>query len=75
MYPSDIPNKVYSTSYTIYRYRWFCIGDDDTYILVPNLVKTLRRYGFNKDWYIGRNSIDHKLKRTLRDGKVNLSAE
>ena len=47
------------------------MGDDDNYVLVPNLVRVLRRYDFNKNWYIGRNSINRMLKRKESDGTVN----
>ena len=38
------------------------MGDDDTYIVIPNLVKTLRRYDYNGKWYIGKNSLSHKYR-------------
>ncbi|KAF6035567.1 hypothetical protein EB796_006127 [Bugula neritina] len=34
--------------------------DDDNYVLVPNLVKTLRKYDHTEDWYIGKPSLSHK---------------
>ncbi|XP_042476233.1 uncharacterized protein LOC122057934 [Macadamia integrifolia] len=36
--------------------RWYVITDDDTVILVENLVELLARYDHNRYYYIGRNS-------------------
>ncbi|XP_043700837.1 uncharacterized protein LOC122651496 [Telopea speciosissima] len=36
--------------------RWFVLTDDDTVLLVDNLVEVLARYDHNKYYYIGGNS-------------------
>ncbi|KAF6023771.1 MFNG [Bugula neritina] len=43
----------------IEQYKWFCSVDDDTYINIPNFVKMLREYDHDKDWYIGKPSLNH----------------
>ncbi|KAK3091976.1 hypothetical protein FSP39_024144 [Pinctada imbricata] len=36
--------------------RWFCHVDDDNYLNIDNLLKTLRKYDHNSLWYLGRKS-------------------
>merc|ERR1712117_71673 len=41
---------------------WFCHVDDDNYLNVPALVKTLSRYNPDQDWYLGKVSISKPLQ-------------
>ena len=49
--------------YIIYfHFRWFCHFDDDNYVNVPALVRKLKQYDHNKDWYLGKPSIPEPLE-------------
>jgi len=43
-------------------HRWFCHFDDDNYVNVPALVKTLRAFDHRAEWYLGKPSIAGKLE-------------
>ena len=34
--------------------KWWCHWDDDNYVITENLLKLLRQYDPEKDWYIGK---------------------
>lgn len=42
--------------------KWFCHFDDDNYVNVPALVKTLRNLNSNKDVYIGKPSLVKEME-------------
>lgn len=37
--------------------RWFCHFDDDNYVNVPTLVKTLQSFNSHEDVYLGKPSL------------------
>lgn len=37
--------------------RWFCHFDDDNYVNVPTLVKTLQSFNPHEDVYLGKPSL------------------
>jgi len=41
---------------------WFCHVDDDNYLNVPALTKTLSAYNPEQDWYLGKVSISKPLQ-------------
>ena len=43
-------------------FRWFCHFDDDNYVNVPALVRKLKQFDHNKDWYLGKPSIPEPLE-------------
>ncbi|XP_069970134.1 fringe glycosyltransferase isoform X1 [Penaeus vannamei] len=47
--------------------RWWCHFDDDNYVNVPQLVRTLGDYDPTQDWYLGKNSIRAPLEIINRD--------
>jgi len=49
--------------------RWFCHFDDDNYVSVPALLRKLRQFNHNEDWYLGKPSIPEPLE-ILDRGKV-----
>ena len=51
---------IYFSFYNIFR--WFCHFDDDNYVNVPALVRKLKQYDHNKDWYLGKPSIPEPLE-------------
>lgn len=48
-------------------YRWFCHFDDDNYVNVPQLIRTLSNYAWQDDWYLGKPSIKAPLEILDRD--------
>ena len=42
--------------------EWFCHVDDDNYLNVPALTKTLSAYNPEQDWYFGKVSISKPLQ-------------
>ena len=42
--------------------KWFCHVDDDNYLNVPALTKTLSAYNPDQDWYLGKVSISKPLQ-------------
>jgi len=42
--------------------QWFCHVDDDNYLNVPALTKTLSAYNPDEDWYLGKVSISKPLQ-------------
>ncbi|XP_022095572.1 beta-1,3-N-acetylglucosaminyltransferase lunatic fringe-like [Acanthaster planci] len=58
--------------------RWWCNVDDDNYLNIGNLLKLLRSYRHDKDYYLGRSSTSSEItvydvgdKRNLGKKKVN----
>lgn len=47
--------------------RWWCHFDDDNYVNIPALVKTLESFDPLQDWYLGRPSIRAPLEIINRD--------
>jgi len=47
--------------------RWFCHFDDDNYVNVPQLVRTLQNFHWTDDWYLGKPSIKAPLEILDRD--------
>ena len=43
--------------FSYFSFRWFCHFDDDNYVNVPTLVKTLRNFNPHKDVYLGKPSL------------------
>ena len=41
--------------------KWFCHVDDDNYVNVAALLRTLRRFPAHEDWYLGKVSISTPL--------------
>ncbi|KAF6038142.1 fng [Bugula neritina] len=39
------------------HFKWFCLVQDNTYVNVPMLVHTLRRYNYHESWYLGRRPV------------------
>jgi hypothetical protein len=44
------------------NFRWSCHFDDDNYVNVDELIKTLRQFDPNEDWYLGRPSTNGPIK-------------
>uniref|UniRef100_A0A914CQL1 Fringe n=1 Tax=Acrobeloides nanus TaxID=290746 RepID=A0A914CQL1_9BILA len=42
--------------------KWSCHFDDDNYVNVDELIKTLRQFDPNEDWYLGRPSTNGPIK-------------
>ena len=50
---------MYSGSFSLHR--WFCHFDDDSYVNIPVLVKTLRQYNPEKErLYLGHMPMVHR---------------
>lgn len=47
--------------------KWFCHFDDDNYVNVPRLVKLLKKYNHQEDWYLGKPSIRAPLEILSRE--------
>ncbi|XP_077291970.1 fringe glycosyltransferase [Arctopsyche grandis] len=47
--------------------KWFCHFDDDNYVNVPRLVRLLQDYNPQRDWYLGKPSIQAPLQIINRD--------
>lgn len=45
-----------------FRNRWFCHFDDDNYVNIPALVKTLQRFNFEEDVYLGKPSLIKEME-------------
>ena len=43
-------------------FRWFCHFDDDNYVNLPALIRTLKEYDPKEDWYLGKTSIQTPLE-------------
>ncbi|XP_038064124.1 beta-1,3-N-acetylglucosaminyltransferase radical fringe-like [Patiria miniata] len=41
--------------------RWWCNVDDDNYLNIDNLLKLLRSYQHDKDYYLGRSSTSAEI--------------
>ena len=50
--------------------RWFCHFDDDQYVNVKILYKTLLQYDSNKDYYLGKSSIEKEIEIEEKSDKV-----
>lgn len=42
--------------------KWFCHFDDDNYVNIPALVKTLQRFNFEEDVYLGKPSLIKEME-------------
>lgn len=49
-------------SETATNLRWSCHFDDDNYVNIRQLLKTLAKYDHNRPYYIGRPSLDKPVK-------------
>ena len=45
-----------------FYFRWFCHFDDDNYVNVEALVRTLENFDPEKDWYLGKTSIKDPIE-------------
>ena len=53
-----LPHSIFVPSIS----RWFCHVDDDTYVNIPALLKTLQQYNHTEDWYLGKPSLSHPIE-------------
>lgn len=52
--------------------KWWCHWDDDNYVNIDKLLKFLSNYDWRKPWYIGRASLNHKLKINYKGRYVDI---
>ena len=43
--------------FLLFPFRWFCHFDDDNYVNVVTLVKTLQNFNPHEDVYLGKPSL------------------
>lgn len=55
-----------TNDYILLPIRWFCHFDDDNYVNVPALVKTLQTFNPSEDVYLGKPSL-------IKEMEVNLT--
>lgn len=47
--------------YFVFR-SWFCHFDDDNYVNVPALMRTLSGFPADEEWYLGKTSVPSPLQ-------------
>ena len=55
--------------------RWFCHFDDDNYVNLEALVRTLDKFDSGKDWYLGKTSIKDPIEVIDRTAALTFSKE
>ena len=61
---SQISHNDFAIFYLSFHFisRWFCHFDDDNYVNLPALIRTLKEYDPKEDWYLGKTSIQNPLE-------------
>lgn len=57
-----------SNAFSAFRsfiHRFWCHFDDDNYVNIPTLVKSLNEYHAYQDWYLGKPSISSPIEMFL----------
>ncbi|OQR78175.1 fringe glycosyltransferase-like [Tropilaelaps mercedesae] len=58
------------------RKKWWCHFDDDNYVNVPRLLRSLQEFDHRQEWYLGKTSIKDPLEipgpRNSHFGKSNV---
>nr|XP_039269272.1 beta-1,3-N-acetylglucosaminyltransferase radical fringe-like [Styela clava] len=51
--------------------KWWCHFDDDNYVNVDALLRSLRNYNWKSDVYLGKPSINHVVEAIYKGNKVH----